>query len=57
VLYQVCLKRGLPEDAIYIDRLEPRALAPWEAEEVDAPFDSDIDGDKGTVSLRTPLTR
>jgi hypothetical protein len=38
-LYQQCLRRGLKEEDIYIDRLEPRALPPWEAEEIEAPFD------------------
>jgi hypothetical protein len=38
-LYQECVhRRGLKKDEIYIDRLEPRALPPWEAEEIEAPF-------------------
>jgi hypothetical protein len=37
--YQECVhRRGLKKDEIYIDRLEPRALPPWEAEEIEAPF-------------------
>ena len=38
-LYQECVhRRGLKKDEIYIDRLEPRSLPPWEAEELEAPF-------------------
>jgi hypothetical protein len=35
-LYQECERRGIPRDEFYVDRVEPRALAPWEVEEIDA---------------------
>jgi hypothetical protein len=38
-LYRECMgRRGLKKDEFYVDRLEPRPLPPWEAEEVVAPF-------------------
>lgn len=38
-LYQECMqRRGLREDEFYVDRLEPRPLPPWEAEECESPF-------------------
>jgi hypothetical protein len=37
-VYQKCLRRGLQNDEFYVDRLEPRPLPPWEAEEIEAPF-------------------
>lgn len=38
-LYQKCIREhGLKKDQFYIDRLEPRQMPPWEAEEIDAPF-------------------
>jgi hypothetical protein len=33
-------QRGLRKDEIYVDRVEPRGLPPWEAEDIDAPFSS-----------------
>ncbi|NUQ64133.1 MAG: hypothetical protein HUU20_16805 [Pirellulales bacterium] len=39
-LYAQCVhQRGFKKDEIYIDRVEPRVLPPWEAEEIDSPFD------------------
>jgi hypothetical protein len=38
-LFQECMEsRGLKKEEFYVDRLEPRALPPWEAEAIDAPF-------------------
>jgi hypothetical protein len=38
-LYRKCMhQQGLRTDQFYIDRVEARALPPWEAEEIDAPF-------------------
>ena len=38
-LYHECVhRRTLKKDEIYIDRMEPRTLPPWEAEEIEAPF-------------------
>jgi len=34
-LYQECERRGIPIGEFYVDRVEPRAFPPWEAEEVD----------------------
>src|SRR5262249_4939308 len=31
-LYQECERRGIPTSEFYVDRLEPRAFAPWEVE-------------------------
>ena len=39
-LYEICERRGLKTDQFYVDRLEPRALAPWEEESVEAHFDA-----------------
>jgi hypothetical protein len=37
-VYQKCLRRGLSEDEFYVDRVEPRSLPPWEAEETESFF-------------------
>jgi hypothetical protein len=34
-LYQKCLRRGWTDADFYVDRLEPRAFPPWEAEEIE----------------------
>jgi hypothetical protein len=38
-LYRQCTERlGLAKSEFYVDRLEPRLLPPWEAEEIEASF-------------------
>lgn len=40
-LYEECNRRGLKATDFYVDRLEPRALPPWEEEVIEADFDID----------------
>jgi hypothetical protein len=40
-LYQECKRRGIPLGEFYVDRLEPRALPPWEEEVLDVYFETD----------------
>ena len=48
-LYAECLhQRGYNRHEIYVDRVEPRALPPWEAEEIDSPFE------QGEVDVQGP---
>jgi len=39
-LYEVCLQRGLAPGEFYVDRLQPRALPPWEEETIQTGDDS-----------------
>jgi hypothetical protein len=41
-LYEECMGRGLKTHDFYVDRLEPRALPPWEEESIEAHFDPDV---------------
>ena len=34
-------RRGLNTDQFYVDRLEPRALPPWDEECIEAHFDTE----------------
>jgi hypothetical protein len=40
-LYQEAARHGVPTSELYVDRLAPRALPPWEAEEIEAAFEAD----------------
>ena len=37
-LYRECQLRGIPSTEFYVDRLEPRALPPWEEEVLEIYF-------------------
>ena len=36
-LYQACTRLGIPTSEVYVDRLEPRDLPPWEEEMIGVP--------------------
>lgn len=45
-LYQECHRRGLKDDEIYVGRLRPSLVPPWEAEVIEPSlYESDANGD------------
>jgi hypothetical protein len=49
-LYQECQRCGIPIGEFYVDRLEPRALPPWEEEVLEVQFETEQPPSPATAS-------